>query len=141
MSDSDVTPIDNSHDDRSIWPFLAAAAVIVVIVLGVVLAELISPAAENITDADRVRTAVTNFVGFRNAGTDQQKRSAVCSGFDTARSPLKGIDTKVDLGAVENIKITGDRAKADVVFTPEGKKEQRANWSLVRQNGKWLVCD
>jgi len=46
--------------------------------------------------------------------------------------------TEMFEGKLENIKIEGDRATAQVVLTPEGK-EQRESIGFKRVNGSWLI--
>ncbi|WP_067702334.1 Rv0361 family membrane protein [Nocardia jejuensis] len=133
-------PIDQG-ETRSMLPFLVAAGVIVLVVAGIVVSTLLSPAEKNLTDSGRVAIAARNFVQSRSE-TDSFDASTACANFDENRSPLNfpgASGKKIDLVKVENTAIEGDKATADVTFRVEGR-ESTGNWHFTRADSTWLVC-
>ena len=128
---------DNDPEVRSIVPFLAAAVVIALVVIGIVVAELVSPAADNTTDADLIGASAQNFVA---ASKDGDIGQVSCAGFAAERSPLAGVDGAPDVTRIENVVVHGDHATADVTVAAEGA-EQTKSWTFRHDDQRWLVCD
>ena len=126
---------------RTIVPFVAAAAVFVVIIAAIVIAGLVSPAEDNVTESDRIQVAVADFVGAHNGGDELRKRSTECEGFDEKRSVLAGRDGKVTIELIEGQEVNGDRGKAQVTTKVDGKDAKTDTWNFVRTDGKWRVCN
>ncbi|MGF6882250.1 type II secretory pathway pseudopilin PulG [Nocardia sp. GAS34] len=146
MSDAETTgeptPIDQGEPVRSLVPFLAAAVLAVLVIVGIVIAALLHPAEKNLTDADRIANAVHAFVDAQR-GTDAAKRAGTeCPGFEQARSPL-GPDAAGKDIAIDGLKdphVDGNRATVTVSSKVDGKSATSV-WNLTRPQGTWLVCD
>ena len=132
-----MSDVDNERDLRTIVPFLVAAVAIVLVVVAIVVAELISPAAHNLTDADLIGTAAQNFVGASKAG-DISKDS--CAGFAADRSPLAGVSGDAEVTRVQNVAVNGDHATADVTVSVNGADHTKT-WNFRHGDQRWLVCD
>lgn len=134
---AEQTPDD---DTRTPWPFIAAVAVIGLIVAGIVIAGLLSPADENVSDSQRVQTAVTNFVAAHNKNDEPQLRAATCAEFDAAKSPLPQRSGEVSVDRVEAAVVDGDRATAEVTTKHDDATDPVTNWKFTRTDGEWRVC-
>ncbi|AHH21986.1 hypothetical protein NONO_c72290 [Nocardia nova SH22a] len=149
MTDSDpetprddaATPIDQRETTRSAMPFLIAAVIAAVALIGVVVLALARPAENNVTDTDRVAVAARNFATARSDSDADRRKTTECANFDEKKSPLgpDSVGKKYDLAGVEAVKIEGDHATASVTSQIDGRKSV-ANWNFVREKGTWLVC-
>ncbi|RMI29338.1 Rv0361 family membrane protein [Nocardia stercoris] len=152
MSESDPaanTPADpepdlvvDQADTRSATPFIAAAVVAVLVLIGIFVAGALRPADRNVTQADRIADAVRNFALAQSDSDSGQLAANTCTGFDATRSPL-GADTgkRVEIVSVTDPNIDGDRGKATVTSKVEGGQPSTGVWNLVRQGSAWKVCD
>src|SRR5438105_2639704 len=84
----EVSPVDQREPVRSAVPFIAAAAVAVLVVVGIVVAALLRPAEKNVTDSDRLASAVREFATAQGGSDTARLAATACTGFDQARSPL-----------------------------------------------------
>lgn len=142
MTDAEEpSPTEHTATPRTVVPFIAAVAVIVVIVGAIVIAGIMFPAEDNVTEADRIQVAVTDFIGAYNDGDEQQKRGTECDGFDEKKSPLVGRDGKIVFDRVESPEVNGDRAKAQVTTSADDQDTRTDNWNFERSDGKWRVCN
>ncbi|WP_084530022.1 Rv0361 family membrane protein [Nocardia crassostreae] len=136
-------PIKISQSEtRSLWPFLLAAAVILVVILGIVVAALVSPVEKNVTDRDRLAVAASAFTQSRS-GTDVLDPTTVCQGFDENRSPLsnpRDEGVRFEFVGLDEPVVDGDRATARVTFKADGA-EQTSTWKFSKSGSRWLVCD
>ncbi|MFC4376016.1 hypothetical protein ACFO5K_18095 [Nocardia halotolerans] len=144
---SDEAPVVvDQTDKRSVVPFVAAAAIAIVVLIGIVLGGLLAPAEKNVTLADRLAAAVTNYIDAR-ARTEQRPPPGVaCAGFDEVKSGLSdrlgGPKSAVTLDkkGFSNPTVNGDRGKIDATVSFDGKTES-STWNLTRVDGEWLVCN
>ncbi|MBF6241602.1 hypothetical protein IU474_31660 [Nocardia otitidiscaviarum] len=141
-ADEQPIPIDQTGT-RSMLPFLAAAGIIALVVLGIVIAGLVSPAEKNVTDSDRLAVAARNLVGAL-AADDPLGDRIVCAGFDNDRSPVR-IESEDAAPALEFVRLTdarvdGDRATATVTVRLDGT-ENTSTWNFTRGGNGWVVCD
>ncbi len=152
MSDpgaADEQPATESGDDerpRSITPFVVAAAVAALVLVGVLIAGLVAPAEKNVTDSDRIAGAVREFADVSNRYGPEPPRQAVCPGFVPARSPLAGqlkpgeTGKDIEITRFGPVHITGDTANIEVTSRVEGE-ERTATWWLFQSDGDWKVCN
>ncbi|MCX4098941.1 hypothetical protein [Nocardia sp. alder85J] len=143
MSAPDEQPvaIDQREKTRSAVPFLAAFGLALLVLVAVVLLETLRPAERNVTDSDKMATAVHDYTQAWNAADPAKLAAAVCPGFDPARSPLAAAaGKKADLVRLTDPSIDGDRGKVTVTDSVDGK-ESTATWALTRSGGVWRVCD
>ncbi len=71
------------------------------------------------------------------AGDDRQAIHAALTKYLTDRGTINVAAMDMD---IEDLKITGDRADAQVMFrTKQGQGEMRLAYVLLRQNGTWVV--
>ncbi|MEV0249432.1 hypothetical protein AB0H76_22725 [Nocardia sp. NPDC050712] len=150
MTEQQPTPEDepilvDQTDKRSMTPFIAAAIFAAIVLVAVFAGGLLSPAEKNVTEADRISAAVSNYVGGRAQSDAVPAPGTACTGFDEAKTPLgaqfgAGGRKSVELARIEGQTVNGDRAKATVTTEADGK-ETTETWNLVRTDGKWLVCN
>ncbi|MTE14864.1 Rv0361 family membrane protein [Nocardia aurantiaca] len=142
MSDVEETPVRIDQDEtRSMWPFLVAAGVIAVVILGIVIAALVSPVEKNVTDSDRLSVAAVNFIKSRSdAGKNDP--ALTCQGFDENASPLKiaaATGRSVTFDRLADPAVDGDKATAQVTVTVSGA-QSTSTWHFSRENSRWVVC-
>ncbi|MBF6329085.1 hypothetical protein [Nocardia transvalensis] len=143
MTDADEpTPIDQREATRSAAPFIAAAVVALLVIIGVVVLALTRPAEKNVTEADRIAVAVRNFATAQGDDDAARRATTACGGFEAAKSPLgpDAVGKKVEIAKVADTEVTGDHAKATVTAAIGGR-EQTATWNLVKADDRWLVCN
>ncbi|MGW5111054.1 Rv0361 family membrane protein [Nocardia sp. NPDC004123] len=147
MSDAEETagetsvPIDR-NEARSMWPFLVAASVIAVVILGIVIATLVSPVEKNVTDSDRLAVAAGKFIEARSE-TGKYDPTLSCKGFDENASPLKdaaATGATITFDKLADPAIDGEKATAQVTFTVSGA-QTTSTWHFTRENSRWLVCN
>ncbi|MFB7720269.1 MULTISPECIES: hypothetical protein [unclassified Nocardia] len=142
QGDDQQIPIDQSSA-RSLLPFLVAAGVLVLVIIGIVVAALVSPVEKNVTDSDRLDLASRKFLQSRSATGTLDPR-VVCDGFSEERSPLApakaGDGTAFDFVKLTDPAVSGDKATAQVTFDTAGK-ESTSTWHFTRSGSLWLVCD
>ncbi|WP_067830500.1 Rv0361 family membrane protein [Nocardia inohanensis] len=144
MSDVDDQPVRIDQDEtRTMLPFLVAAVVIVLVIVGIVIAALVSPAEKNVTDSDRLAIAARNFTDARG-GAESLEKSTACEGFDPAKSPLAGKpgeqDPKYAYVKLADPRVEGDKATAQVTWQA-GDRESTTTWHFSKSGSSWLVCD
>ncbi|WP_040813915.1 Rv0361 family membrane protein [Nocardia concava] len=148
MSDAEETveqqtpiPIDQ-NETRSMWPFLVAAGVIAVVILGIVIATLVSPVEKNVTDRDRLASAAVAFVQSRS-DTGKYEPALACKGFDENNSPLKiaaATGGTISFDKLTDSAVDGDNATAQVTVSTGGA-QSTSTWHFTRENSRWLVCN
>ncbi|MFD3596646.1 hypothetical protein ACFWU5_28340 [Nocardia sp. NPDC058640] len=132
-------------DKRSIVPFVAAAVVAIIVLIGIVLGGLLSPAEKNVTEADRLAAAVTNYIDARSRSDLRPPTGVACEGFDEEASGLSEqlggpkSTVTIDGKGFTNATVNGDRAKIDATVVVDGNPKSTA-WKLTRGDGAWLVC-
>ncbi|MFE9786066.1 hypothetical protein ACFYO7_11850 [Nocardia salmonicida] len=132
-------------DKRSIVPFVAAAVIAIIVLIGIVAGGLLSPAEKNVTEADRLAAAVTNYIDARSRSDLRPPTGVACPGFDEESAGLgerlggpKSVVT-IDGKGFENATVNGDRAKIDATVVVDGNPAT-IDWKLTRVDGAWLVC-
>ncbi|WP_405160193.1 hypothetical protein OG203_27645 [Nocardia sp. NBC_01499] len=141
-AEDEVIQVDQT-DKRSVAPFIAAAVVAVLVLAGIIIGGLMSPAEKNVTEADKIAAAVRDFVEGSNKTDSVPPPGAGCPGFDPKRSPLAGRSgggKTVEITKLVDPSVDGDRAKATVTTKVDGD-EATATWNLTRSGDKWLVCN
>ncbi|GAB0103588.1 hypothetical protein JMUB6875_25610 [Nocardia sp. JMUB6875] len=148
MSDAEETveqqtpiPIDQ-NETRSMWPFLVAAGVIAVVILGIVIATLVSPVENNVTDRDRLAVAAGEFIKSRSE-TGKYVPAVACKGFDENNSPLKiagSTGSSINFDKLGDPVVDGDKATAPVTYSVDGA-QSTSTWHFVKENSRWLVCN
>ncbi|MEC3958606.1 hypothetical protein VMT65_36610 [Nocardia sp. CDC153] len=146
MSDAEETVEETSipieqNETRSMWPFLLAAGVIAAVILGIVIATLISPVEKNVTDRDRLSVAAGEFIKSRN-DTGKFVPAVACKGFDENNSPLKIAGTSgtgITFDRLDDPVVDGDKATAQVTFSVDGA-QSTSTWHFTKENSRWLVC-
>ncbi|MGW6425923.1 Rv0361 family membrane protein [Nocardia sp. NPDC055053] len=146
QSGSEDQPIVvDQTDKRSVVPFVAAAVIAVVVLIGIVLGGLLSPAEKNVTEADRLTAAVSNYIDARSRSELRPPPGVACPGFDEEKSGLserlggpKSAVT-IDKKGFDKATVNGDRAKIDATVQI-GDTSSTSTWNLTRVDGAWLVC-
>ncbi|BAH50201.1 Rv0361 family membrane protein [Rhodococcus opacus] len=123
-------------------PFIAAVTVIVVILVAIVVSSMLSPADENVTEADRINRSVADFIQAHNHDDADLQKTLVCPSWSDDRDVLRGREGDVTLQGVESSEVNGDRARAEVrVSADDGKGETTDTWQLTRDGDTWVVCN
>lgn len=143
MSDAEETPVRIDQDEtRSMWPFLVAAGIIAVVILGIVIASVVSPVEKNVTDADRLTASADAFIRSRE-DTGKYDPRLQCAGFDEKLSPLRNaVETggTIAFSKLTAAAVQGDTATAQVSFTVAGSPTTTP-WHFTKENSRWLVCN
>jgi hypothetical protein len=131
----------------SLWPFITALVVLVLVVLGVWALQLPN------RDANRERAAVVraalaqndalqrlDYAAFRANTCAQQAGVEAGVLADQQNSAARRGGRYV--GNVTAVEVDGDRATADVVYYFDKAKDDRTTvvTTFVRENGSWRVC-
>ncbi|WP_278261807.1 hypothetical protein [Nocardia sp. AG03] len=142
--DEEPVVVDQT-DKRSVVPFVAAAVIAVLVLIGIVLGGVLSPAEKNVTEADRLAAAVTNYIDARSRSELRPPPGVACPGFDEEKSGLterlggpKSAVT-IDEKGFDKATVNGDRAKIDATVRV-GDAPSTGTWNLTRVDGTWLVC-
>lgn len=123
-------------------PFILAVSIVAIVMIGIVVSSLLSPADENRSEADRLNASTSDFVRAHNNDDDQAVGRMVCEGFAEDRSPLSGREGEVTVVSVTNAQVNGNDATADVrIDATDGKGEATSTWHFVQGDGRWLVCN
>ncbi|MGW4243195.1 Rv0361 family membrane protein [Nocardia sp. NPDC004722] len=145
MSDAEETVEEtvqfDQNETRSMWPFLVAAGLIAFVILGIVIATLVSPVEKNVTDTDRLSAPAGNFIKYRS-DNGKYEPSLACKGFDESNSPLRiAVETggPISFDALKDPVIDGDKATAQVTFSAGGA-QTTSTWHFTKENSRWLVC-
>lgn len=142
---SEQQPGDGEHEVRSIVPFVAAGVIAVLVLAGILIAGVLSPAEKNVTEADKIAAAVRNYADARGRSDMVPPPGTACPGFDEAASPLAEqlggpeSSTDIEVSALENPVVDGDRGRITVTTKVEGRVAT-ATWTLAREGDRWLVC-
>ncbi|MGW4352773.1 Rv0361 family membrane protein [Nocardia sp. NPDC004582] len=143
MSDAEETPVRiDQNETRSMWPFLVAAGIIAVVILGIVVASVVSPVEKNVTDSDRLSAAADAFIRSRQ-DTGKYDPRLQCQAFDDKLSPLRiAVETggTIAYSKLTDATVQGDAATAQVSFTVAGAPTT-APWHFAKENSRWLVCN
>ena len=123
-------------------PFLFAVSIVAIVMIGMIVSAIVSPADENQTEAERLTASVHDFVRAENNGDPDAVDAMVCDAFAADRSPVAGREGEVRVEAVSNARVNGYDATADVsVAANDGRGETTSTWQFVLGNGRWLVCN
>ncbi|WP_206488868.1 hypothetical protein [Rhodococcus sp. KRD162] len=147
----------NSGEERqpNAWPFIIAAGVAVVLLVGIFVASKLAPAENNVTQAQLLTDSVEGFLEAQNTGNADLLRENTC--FDEVALLVPGDDAQYRLdregeverngetsidGVPSNYEINGDRGVVTVPLK-EAKSGVQTDekWKFVRIDDKWLVCN
>ncbi|MEV0356494.1 hypothetical protein AB0H71_10570 [Nocardia sp. NPDC050697] len=142
---SEQQPGGDEPEVRSIVPFVAAGVLAVLVLVGIVIAGVLSPAEKNVTEADKLAAAVRNYADARGRSDLVPPPGTACPGFDEAASPLAeqlgGPETSTDIEVAElaNPVVEGERGRITVTTRVAGRTAT-ATWTLAKEGDRWLVC-
>jgi len=137
------------------WPFIIAAGIVVVLLVGIFAASKFAPAENNVTQAQLLTDAVDGFLEAQNTGDADLLRENTC--FDQVALLVPGDDaqyrtdrageverngeTSID-GVPSEYEVNGDRGVVKVPLKEEKSGVQTDDeWKFVRVDDKWLVCN
>ncbi|MDI9897468.1 hypothetical protein QM797_22340 [Rhodococcus sp. IEGM 1381] len=137
------------------WPFIIAAGIVVVVLVGIFAASKFAPAENNVTQAQLLTDAVDGFLEAQNSGDADLLRENTC--FDQVALLITGDDaqyrtdrasevdsngeTSID-GVPSEYEVNGDRGVVKVPLKEEKSGVQTDDqWKFVRVDDKWLVCN
>lgn len=118
-------------------PVIAAAAVVVVVGGIVAALSLTGSPEDNVSENQRVGTVVAEYVEAARSGDTAAVQALQCPGIENA--PLADVGTDVTLTNIEEVRVNGDAAEADVSVTLGGT-DQTVTWNAVRSGDSWLLC-
>ncbi|WP_137724022.1 hypothetical protein [Prescottella subtropica] len=122
-------------------PFLLAVSIVAIVMIGIVLSSIFSPADENRSETDRLTASASDFVRAHNNDDAEATDRMVCEGFAADRSPIAGRDGEIRVDELTNARVMGDEATADVrIDANDGKGATTSTWQFVRGDDRWLVC-
>ncbi|MGV0746168.1 Rv0361 family membrane protein [Mycolicibacterium sp. XJ870] len=147
MADDVTNPEDSAQDRPTITPFLAALAVIVLVVIGIALVNLFQ--GDGLSDEQQVGRAAVG-------QNDAIQRESYSEFADYTCAEQRGTeadflarqrDSTAEHGArfidgVTSVRIDGDRATATVVYHFDKAPDTKVNVEtpFVREDGQWRVC-
>ena len=126
--------------ERTPIPFIAALAVVLVVVAYIVISSVLSPAEDNVSDAEQIRVAAHQFVVARAGDDDERKRDTVCTGFDENAFKERVGDGTVTITDFAEPELDADRATAEVTTERDGEDPRTTTWTFVRDSDDWVVC-
>ncbi|GED99142.1 Rv0361 family membrane protein [Gordonia crocea] len=141
----------NKRDAPTKGPFLAALAVVVVLIGVILIVQWVRPFSDRISDEDTVRIAVNDHYTARNAVNYDSFRAATCAAKVPPRAEFESTNTRsreangrivIPQGQIADVTITGDKASATVTWHYEKRatENQKTPTTLIRQDDKWKVC-
>jgi hypothetical protein len=124
---------DRAHASSS-TPILAALVIAVLLIVGVVLVSVFRPADQNVSENDRVGTAVTRYVDARNDGN---LADVLCT--PSTPQPFSSENGEMKLKTIDGITVDGTTATADI--TAEfGGEDISGQMSFTKSGDDWKVC-
>lgn len=136
---SDPGPDPDGPDTGTPWPFMGALLVIVLLIVGVVAAQMLSPAQEELTDDQRIDRTVADYVSAHNQDDTNTLERLRCADLEEADAPLADLEGTLELQATQNIVVDGDSATVDVRGIVDGRSESET-WQVVRVGNVWRIC-
>ena len=137
------------------WPFIIAAGIVVVLLVGIFAASRFAPAEDNVTQAQLLTDAVDGFLEAQNTGDANLLRANTCVDqvqrlvpgddaqyrTDRADDVERNGETSID-GVPTGYEVNGDRGMVTVPLKEEKSGVQTDDvWNLVRVDERWLVCN
>ncbi|WP_027494279.1 hypothetical protein [Rhodococcus sp. JG-3] len=137
------------------WPFIIAAGIVVVLLVGIFAASKFAPAEDNVTQAQLLTDAVDGFLEAQNTGDADLLRANTCADqverlipgddaqyrTDRAGEVDRNGETSID-GVPTGYEVNGDRGVVTVPLKEEKSGAQTDDkWKFVRVNDTWLVCN
>lgn len=145
MSDSNgSSENDLGEDPRRVTatPFVAAVAIVALLLVGIVVAGWLSPADENVTDTDLISRAVADYLQAHNHNDADLLATLVCDSYSEDQPVIAGRDGEIDLVGVDGAEVEGNSAHADVrISAPDDQGETTDTWNFAREGDDWLVCN
>ena len=137
---ADDSEIDQKGE-RTPIPFIAALVVVVVVIGYIVISSLVSPAEDNVSDAEQIRIAAHHFVEARSEDDAERKRDTACTGFDeTAFAERVGGNGGLTITEVTDPAVDSDRATAEVTTKQGDAEAKTTTWTFTKQADDWVVC-
>lgn len=145
MSDSrGSSENDPGEDPRRVTatPFIAAVAIVALVLVGIVVSSWLSPADENVTESDRISRAVADYLQAHNHNDSDVLETLVCKTYSDDRAVVADREGEISLVGVTDSEVEGDRATAQVrISAPDDQGETTDTWELAREGDNWVVCN
>lgn len=135
----DPEPAADDPDGGTPWPFMGALLIVVLLIVGVVGAQMLSPAQDELSDEQRIERTVADYVSAHNETDTEILARLRCAELPEQEAPLADVEGNVQLQATQDIAVDGDRATVDVRATVDGTS-QIETWQVVRVDSVWRVC-
>ncbi|MEE2034760.1 Rv0361 family membrane protein [Rhodococcus chondri] len=132
-------PDPDRRDIGSIGPFLGAVAVIVILIVGVVLAQVLSPAGDVLDDDERINRAVADYVRAHNEDDTAVLDRLRCESLPAEEAPLAEVDGDVEFDGTGEVSIDGDRGTVEVRTVVDGTRGAET-WQVTRVGDVWRIC-
>lgn len=137
------------------WPFLIAVAIVVLVLGAVVIASRVSPAENNVTQAQLLTDSISDFVRAQNEGDADLLRRATCEAqvarlipgsdadYSSARADDVAENGKMEVdGVPTGYEVNGDRGLVTVTTRfDETDVTSTEQWRFVRVDENWMVCN
>ncbi|MFI8569277.1 hypothetical protein ACIGGF_22230 [Rhodococcus sp. NPDC078407] len=137
------------------WPFIIAAGIVVVLLVGIFAASRFAPAEDNVTQAQLLTDAADGFLEAQNTGDANLLRANTCG--DQVQRLIPGDDSEYRTDREEDVErngetsidgvptgyeVNGDRGMVTLPLREE-KSGVRTDdvWNFVRVDDTWLVCN
>lgn len=139
----------------SVWPFVIAVSVVVLLLGGIFLAARFAPAEDNITQAQLLTDSISDHIRAQNEGDADLLRATTCdqqvaqlipgSDADYASARAEAVTENGRLtvdGTPTGYEINGDRGIVTVPTRFESTDATTTErWRFVRVEENWLVCN
>ncbi len=135
----DPEPVPDDTDGGTPWPFMGALLIVVLLIVGVVGTQMLSPAQDELSDDQRIDRTVADYVSAHNENDTDILERLRCAELPAEEAPLADVEGNVQLQATQDIAVDGDRATVDVRATVDGTS-QIETWQVVRVDSVWRVC-
>lgn len=142
-----MTDADEPADRPAAWPFLAALAIIVIVVIGIWLLNVFS--GDDLTDEQQIARAASGQNDALQREDYADYRAFSCAGLPGDESEVLSAhrDSVVQRGdryvdRVAGVAIEGEQASADVTyyFDNDPDAKETVEMTFAREDGSWKVC-
>ena len=118
-------------------PIMAALVIVVVVIIGVVLLSVLRPADRNVTESDRVGSALVGYIDARKSGDAARIADTLCT--PSTSQPLASEGNDLDLKTIDGVTVDGEAATTNITVEVDGS-EINAAVDFRKVGEDWKVC-
>lgn len=138
---------------RTLWPFIIAVTIVVIVVGAIGVMHVVRPAEDRLTDESKVSRVINDYYTAKNAINYNNFRALTCAtgrdsvdfpteeAFTTENTNAREADGQVEISNISETVVNGDRATANVHwFRTQKTQTQITAVTLVKESADWKVC-